>query len=356
MRSLLLVAGLISAFASCDRPARFGSELPHPSQAGVDLLAQQERHLVHIDGSEVGASGAVLGVVIAARLTEGGAHIVVLDAVPPYVKVFDRSGKLRHSFLGQGAGPGEARFPVTLATSGDTAILVADGQRRVQQFDLAGNLEYYFTADFLPLAATEACGEWRLYGPRVQDAGVAPLWLHRVRFAQGRPDVQSLYRDSMPASGIAMGTPYGFVAHHQGALVRHNLAPVPLLLEWPCGDAGPQQLSIPDPFRAPPPTLQRGPGAARVEPGARAQAGIASVRNGLVLADLVHSGATHGYTDLLLLQGGAQTRASVPGAVTLRDSKPGVGVLVHADEPEPRVFLVSEPEFIRMFQKQGGRR
>ncbi|WP_331071496.1 hypothetical protein [Longimicrobium sp.] len=311
---------------------------------------------MHIDGSGVTASGAVLGVVIAARLTENGAHIVVLDAVPPHVKVFDRSGTLRHSFLGQGGGPGEARFPVTLATSGDTAILVADGQRRVQQFDLAGKLQHVFTADFLPLAAGEACGEWRLYGPRVQGAGAAPLWLHRVRFAHGRPEVQSLYRDSMPASGIAMGTPYGFIAHHQGTLVRHNLATVPLLLEWPCGDSGPHSVSIPDPFRAPPPTLQRGPGAAHVKPGARAQAGIATMRNGLVLADLVHSGANDGYTDLLLMQDGSHARASVPGAVTLRDSKPGVGVLIHTEEPEPQVFLVSEQEFLRMFGRQSARR
>jgi hypothetical protein len=41
----------------------------------------------------------------------------------------------------------------------------------------------------------------------------------------------------------------------------------------------------------------------------------------------------------------------IPGAFVLRDSRPGVGVLVEAMEPVPQVFLMPEDSLLALFRR-----
>ncbi|HTE18017.1 MAG TPA: hypothetical protein VK689_06515, partial [Armatimonadota bacterium] len=96
-----------------------------PDQASHRLLDPGQRlATIGAPASDTAAASA-LGIVLAARITPSGAHVVVLDAVPPFVKVFDRSGRLRSAFLMQGGGPSESVGPSAIGVAGDSAILVA---------------------------------------------------------------------------------------------------------------------------------------------------------------------------------------------------------------------------------------
>ena len=101
------------------------------ARGGEVRFARPEERLLTIQPSGPGE----IAFVVAARMTEGARHVVVLDAAPPFVKVFDRNGRLRAAFARKGSGPGEIEAPAALATSGDTAILVADAKGGVSLFD-----------------------------------------------------------------------------------------------------------------------------------------------------------------------------------------------------------------------------
>ena len=163
--------------------------------------------------------------VTAARLSEGGRHVVVLDYVPPYVKVFDQNGRFERSFLRSGAGPGESRRPVALAVSGDTAILVADASGRMMVFGMNGVLRREATDTRMRvLAATAGCGdEWVTYGPKYGRDASRPTWLHRVRLAEaGTVHTVDLIADSLASDMLPMGVAYGLVAYgRRGNRVAH---------------------------------------------------------------------------------------------------------------------------------------
>lgn len=106
---------------------------------------------------EDGGNKGMLGIITSARVSESGRHIVVLDFVDPYVKVFDARGRFVRAFLRSGRGPGEARFPFALAVSGDTAILVGDATGRLMVFGFDGVLRRQATSTVNLLAAAAGC-------------------------------------------------------------------------------------------------------------------------------------------------------------------------------------------------------
>ncbi len=78
--------------------------------------------------------------VAAARLSDGG--FVVLEQVPPEVRVFDPSGRFVQRIGTEGDGPGEFRSPVGLvALSGDTLLVWDRGSHRLNWFSKEGTLE-----------------------------------------------------------------------------------------------------------------------------------------------------------------------------------------------------------------------
>lgn len=336
------------ALAAC-LLAACGSE-PHGSPAPV-LLTDVTRHALHVGLDSAAPDRATLGHVVGARVTDGARHVVVLDFVAPFVKVFDGAGRFQAAFLEKGGGPNEARQPSAMAVAGDSLVLVADGTQGLTLFDLAGQVRGHARVPgLLPLAAASACpGEWLLYGPRMQPGRLVATWLHRVRFAGGDSvEVRSAIEDSVPAR-LPSGLPYGLVSDGAGAVVRHTLGSRPRVMRLSCAGGEPRLLHEGEPL-APPP----GSGGGRtvqtsVTPGMRAPGGVAALARGVVFGEKVILG--HGRTrlDLTLLAPGGDRKLSLAGDYVLLDSRPGVGVLLGTAEPFPQVFLVKPDDFIGMF-------
>jgi len=308
---------------------------------------------LEIVADENGPAEAVVGRVVAARVTEGGRHVVVLDFAPPYVKVFDSKGRFVRAFLRSGGGPGEALHPVALAASGDTAIFVADVSGRLMVFGMDGRLRHEATETRTRvLAATAGCaGDWVVYGPRAGSGAHPPTWLHRVRVGTGGTMVsRDLLPDSLASDRLPMGIAYGLVSDGRRVRALHTLGAAPVLATWGCGDAAVRLAAHDIPGREKRAAAQRRGDRARLEiaPGSRSRGGMAAVAGGVVIAELVVGRPPT--TELTLLRDdGTRRTAAVQGDYVIRDSRPGVGVLVSSTDPVPRLFLISEAELLALF-------
>jgi hypothetical protein len=291
--------------------------------------------------------------VITARMTDDGGHFVVLEGFAPFLKVFRRNGSLRAAFLRSGDGPGEMRTPTALAVSGDTAILVLGGNGRTAVYSLDGALLHEVPALGFPGLAAAGCGpDWIVYGPRFQQGGRSAQWLHRVRFrADGALSVTSAFPDTAVTSRLAGGLAYGGVSTPEpGVLFRHTLGRKPGVLAWPCGNPEPHLLPASGP--GPEGSSAAAPGAVvmSADPGARALAGLAAVAGGYATADLIFGNGTgNDRTEFILVRGGRSSSVQVQGSYMLWDGKPGVGILAGTRYPVPRVFLLSEADFVSLF-------
>lgn len=346
--SLAASAAALAIVAACGNEPRGPAVVP-------SLLSDPDRHAVHVGLADPSSPEGALGQVTAARVTEGG-RVVVLDFVPPFVKVFERDGRLRAAFLRAGDGPGEARRPAAVAVSGDSLLLVADGGRGVSLFTLDGALRGHANVPgLMALSAAQPCpGEWLVYGPRVlgNDARSHDVrWLHRVRFTgASEAQVTSLFSGPLPAT-ISGGLSYGMVAGEGGALVRHTMTGRPQLLRWDCGSGSARIVHTGETFaRGEATPAEGGRRRTALVPGTRAPAGIAILPGGgVVLGELEYLGSHRDRTELALLDGGRERKVSFTGAWVIRDSRPGTGVLVSTNDPVPQVFLVRENDFLEMF-------
>jgi hypothetical protein len=340
----LAVLALATLAAAC------GAER-HGYAAAVPLT-DPTLHRFHVGLDESAPPDATLGQVLAARVTDGGRHVVVLDLAAPFVKVFDGDGRFRTSFMRKGSGPGEARSPMALAVSGDSAVLVADASQTLSVTDLQGGLRAQARLPgVLALAAASPCpGEWLVYGPRMDGRGRTAPWLHRVRFtAADAVEVRSFMVDTVP-SRISAGLAYGLVSDGTGVVVRHTQGARPRVLHLACAGGAPRVLyegeAVPPP---PPPVREGGRTRTTVTPGMRAPGGLAALPGGVVFAEKVFGEAEGERVDLTLLGAGSGRTLSVAGDYVIRDSRTGVGVLVSTNDPVPQVFLVKPEDFLGMF-------
>lgn len=286
-------AGLVLALAGCgrDRAPAAGVDVS-PAAAALFADAGRRAVTVGLDAGE-GPPGAALARVVAARVTGSGRHVVEMSGLP-----------------------------------------------------------------FTVMSATAGCdGDWLLYGPRMEPgSGVRrAAWLHRVRLSGQR--IESVLVDSVRPGNTPIGLPFGLVRGGAGALLRHELGPAPVAVRWECGSSRPTAMPLPVEVDGAGRALERGEGgktaeARTITAGSRAQGGIAELPGGMVVADQVVArvdaagGATH--TRLWGTRRGGSWSATLPGAYLLRDSRPGVGVLVQADEPVPHLFLLRESDLARM--------
>lgn len=330
----------------------------HPS-AGTRadrLFADPARHLMDTGVREDARREATLGIVTAARVSESGRHVVVLDFVDPYVKVFDGRGRFVRAFLHPGRGPGEARLPFALAVSGDTAIFVGDATGRLMVFGFDGVLRRAAASTGMSiLAAAAGCSDdWVVYGPRFAGGGGTPTWLHRVTLGEnGALRSEDAFPDRQASDRLPHGVAYGLVSDGGRTLAWHTLGAGNRLASWSCGEAAPRlgagAAAEPDKgVRAHPM-----PGGMRMEigPGARARGGMAAVAGGVVVAEQVMGKEPGSVTTELILRrdDGARRTVSARGAWSLADSRRGVGILVSTSEPVPHVFLVSERDLLALF-------
>jgi hypothetical protein len=351
MRLLRMLAAVyILLLGACDSVQ--DQEMANPAGS---VFADPSRRLASI-GTAGGDTSSALGIVLSARITSSGDHIVVLDAVPPFIKVFERSGRLRSAFLRQGGGPSESVGPASLAVSGDSVVLVTDVGGGVSTFDFDGHPMHRIPSlGLVALAATEACGAWLLYGPRFSagSAGEA-LWLHRLLIdAADASALESFVSDSLASSGLGIGKPYGFVATSGGAVARHDLGSTPSLINWSCDTGTAQVTPLPAAAigRRPPPLTRTEEGlVARLEPGIASPVGLAALKGGHLLANRETARDQSVRTVLYLIRGGETVRAEVPGDYALRDARPGEGVLIGTPDPMPQLFLLEESAVEDLFR------
>lgn len=311
------------------------------------------RHALQIGLDESVPRDGTLGRIVAARLTDGGAHVVVLDFVAPYVKVFDSRGHFVRAFVQPGSGPREARLPTALGTSGDSLVLLSDATGRISVFGLSGDLRAQLPdPGFSVLSATEACGAaWMIYGPHF-NGGRRPTWMHRVRIGTDAITASThALADSLASPIIPNGVAYGLVNGRDGPVLWHTLGEERTLLEWRCGDAAPRPLyrvRAGDAVRA----TQKGTGVTMsLRPGSRTLGGIALMGDAVLIGEHVIGRSAEGsHTEFSLIRDGHVVgRARVPGSYVIRDSRPGVGVLFSTGDPVPQVFLAREADVLGMF-------
>jgi hypothetical protein len=328
---------------------------PTMRPAAPRVLTARDLHAVDVtlDGSGGAPS---LRFVVAARMTADGARLVVLGPEPPFVHVLGRDGRPLAAFGSRGAGADGLEAPVALAVSDADEVLVADAAGPAVVFALDGSVRGRIAdTGVLPMAAAAPCaGQWLVYGPRRgAAAGVETEWLHRLGGAPASAVAATrALADRAPSGTIGLGRPFGLVAGSGAAVLRHDEGAVPALVTWRCGSASPSVAPLEYGGRASDAGASAAPHApggiaVRVPPGARAPSGVAAVTGGVVLADMAPG--QHPRTELTLLRGGARTRVEVGGAYVLRDSRPGVGVLLQTMDPAPRLFLVGEKELLSLF-------
>jgi|GEM_PF-2412130 len=346
-RNVSAATGAVLLAAGCARP----------KAEAANVFTSTRAVRVSIGGTGAKRPEATLGHVTVARLGDGGRHVVVLDVVAPFVKVFDGQGRFERAFLRSGDGPGETRFPTALAASGDTAILVGDAAGRLMMFGVDGQFRREIIQSRLrPLAATQGCdGDWIVYGPRYPGGHSPPTWLHRIRLRDGgETEIRDILPDSLVSDMLPMGVAYGLVTDGQRALAWHDLGAEPLLATWHCGEDTARLVRLKPSQRMERAEVRRRQSEVRmaIRPGMRARAGIATVPGGVVIAEVVFGTAGSEFTELTLRRkDGSEAKISVPGSFELRDSRPGVGVLMSATDPAPRVFLVSEGDLLALFSR-----
>jgi hypothetical protein len=315
------------------------------------VLTARDLHAVDVSLDGSGAAPSVR-LVVAARMSADGSRLVVLGPEPPFVHVLDPGGRPLASFGTRGGEDG-LQAPVALAVSDAGEVLVADASGSAVVFGMDGAVhERIADTGVLPMAAAAPCpGEWLVYGPRRgAAAGARTEWLHRMPGRAGGKTAAVRLSDGAPAGTIGLGRPFGLVAAAGTAVLRHDEGGAPSLVTWRCGESAPQVASLASGGRSP------GSGAARqvegrlevrVPPGTRLPSGVAMVTGGVVVADVVPG--AHARTELALLRGGAEQRVEVSGVYALRDSRPGLGVLLQTMDPAPRLFLVSEKDVLSLF-------
>jgi hypothetical protein len=343
MQTLSGLALLALCTAACgDAPAARASFPAEHAQGGV-----------RVGAVESADADATIGTVLAARFTESGEHVVVLDFAPPYVKVFRRDGTLERAFLAKGGGPLEMRHPAALAVAGDSLVLVADGPR-VAVFGMDGQLRAEGRSPFPILAVAAGCGgEWIAYGP-VFGRGERTPWLHRIHMGADSMGATELdFHEPLGAETIGSGLAYGMARSGDTLRVWHVLGASPAVLGWRCGQDRPDAWAV-RPLTRRGATEEKGKAVRMViEPGSRSLSGMAAVPGGVVLAaHVVPARGDSATTELTLVTAKGERTVTVPGDYTLRDSHPRMGVLVSTTDPAPRLFTVSADDLRRLFPER----
>jgi hypothetical protein len=86
-----------------------------------------------------------------------GDEVFVLDASPPWVRVYDRQGRFLRAMVRQGQGPGEAVLPYTLSATRDGGFVLTHS-RGIDRFDAQGNAVFRVPpGDHWVRGAAETC-------------------------------------------------------------------------------------------------------------------------------------------------------------------------------------------------------
>lgn len=322
-------------------------------------------HQVAVGGSpaDVATSAGQIGLVLAAQIDSLHNQIVVLDISPPFIRLFGNDGAPRGSFVGKGGGEGEAEQPVSIAMLGDSVLLLAEFSGRMTEFSLQGRvLAQGSFPSIHAMAATGVCGNrWLFYTPGTPSISSGSQdrlpWLQTLPMGLAVLEPKVVFRDLALRNeryGFG-GKPYGLTAVAGGALLGHQYGPSPRILRWPCNDG--EKIESLAPLPASGKYGMASPSGAREVPISTSSLpketamGSGVLTSGLVIATAIMTGSSQEQlqTRLTLLRQGRAVSIVVDGMVTIRDSRPGVGLLVAVSDPIPRLILFSEDDLNSLF-------
>ena len=293
-----------------------------------------------------------------AQLTPDGRFIVVLDASPPFVRVFNPDGSLETAFVARGEGPGEAELPDALAVSNDRILMLEPGRASVLTFE--GELIEDRAISFWPTSAARDCGDGFLaYGAGAdRDGGI--VWLRSFRTLEDTPDAivtgasraeLSVYRSRARGGSSRLARGGGL------AVLHHDARDPPATLTLSCPD---DRMSIVDTvpeFRQPVVGREQsftGGAARQLQLGSYLFTGAAILNETPILSAhvIVGSGAESG-THFIPARGGSPAFYT-SSEVGLLDAQPGHSVLLEARSPVPHIIMVDYGAFVRALGLESG--
>lgn len=338
-------------------------DVPAADQAPsvTQLFSVPESQRFRTLGDDYAEDEAVVARVAGARLTSDGNRVVLLDNVPPFVKVFSADGSFVRGFLRRGEGPGEARAPFGVATASGGRVLVIH-DRHASVFDSGGRFisRVSFEAmGFHPLAATGGCDdEWIFYGPRsLRSDGVENGWLYRqpVEDNWSLP-AEPIHADTIYPTSIGFGAHYSLDATDGRIIFGHKYANPETVLRVSCGSSAADELKIVSRISSKHLAREERSGnqmALSITAGERSLVGSTLLDAGILLAHRVHAGnddATR-RTELTLIRDDSVFRAGTPMRLSIQDGAPEIGALFSTAGLVPRVFLVPDERILAAFRR-----
>lgn len=330
---------MLAVTAVCVGCDRGGGERPEP------IVLRDLRAVSFAVTTSVGSAdnASQLGMVASARLV--GTHLVALDIMPPFVKVYDSAGVFVRAFGEKGGGPGEIDNPVAIAAVGDSAIITADFDGRLITWALDGSVLAQSRPDgFRPMTMVSCGGFLLLYGPGQITAG-RTTWLRKMEGGE-------VFDAAMLVDSVVVGQPlgyggrpYGLITLDDGFALRHEFGPTPKLLTGSCANSG-NLRPVMELRPIEPRPLPRGGAVQAGSPDLPVAVGLARIGETFLLGDYYRSGASRYADTTVIVAVSDRTRDTilVPGRVVLQDSHPAYGVLFSTTDPEPALFLVRARE------------
>lgn len=142
-----------------------------------------------------------LGIASSGRISPDGRWVVVVDQIPPNVKLFDDKGVVTAA-LHFDRDTSTAYVAPAVAVSDSQLFVGRPDLRRIDLYDHFGNWVSTIPADFVPIAATALSDSvWFVYGPSAGDPDRMPYWAHCLYIDHGgRARWSSAFQDSTSSS------------------------------------------------------------------------------------------------------------------------------------------------------------
>jgi hypothetical protein len=303
-------------------------------------------------GTQDGAGS--IGRVIAARVTPDTRHVAIVDFSPPYLRVFDRTGRVTHQAVERGGGPTELRGAVSLAATDDRALVLGPEGLLVAPLSPTAAPARVQLPTRLTDVATDCGGRLLGYGP---DAGGSqPSFVHVLSVDTAASIVASLYPDARPQRVSFGHGRAGITGGSNGSTVVHGPTGAVKLIFVDCSGAVQERHwawavpRFPSQKTATAPREERRGDAIAltIEAGEPVFAGAGELPDGSLLwlesrlmsrprGDGSHERTP--LTDFYLTDQAGTHGGQVTGAFSLLDISPA-GVLLSAREPFPSAVLV----------------